>query len=174
MIKSMRYLAREGSQDSFCPTPVAKIVEEALEVCKQRFKDHSVNLLLPSIDPTLCVLCREVQVAQVLLNLLQNAFDAVIEQAGERWIRLDVAAQDSSAVFSVIDSGPGIPPELQTRIMEPFFTTKEVGKGTGLGLSLARTIVEEHGGKLELTEETGHTCFSFRLPLSQKEEVVCN
>ena len=174
VIKSMRHLAREGSQDTFCPTPVAKIVEEALEVCKERFKDHSVNLLLPSIDPTLCVSCREVQVAQVLLNLLQNAFDAVMEQAGERWIRLDVATQDSSAVFSVIDSGPGIPPELKTRIMEPFFTTKEVGKGTGLGLSLARTIVEEHGGKLELTEETGHTCFSFRLPLSQKEEVVCN
>ena len=58
--------------------------------------------------------------------------------------------------------------------MEPFFTTKEVGKGTGLGLSISRTIVEEHGGKLELTEEAGHTCFSFRLPRSPETKSLCN
>ena len=58
--------------------------------------------------------------------------------------------------------------------MEPFFTTKEVGKGTGLGLSLSRTIIEEHNGKLELTEQGGHTCFAFHLPLSLETEGVCN
>jgi two-component system, chemotaxis family, CheB/CheR fusion protein len=174
IIRSMRHLAREGSQDRFGPIRVAKIVEEALELCKQHIKDHSVNLILPSIDPALCVSCREVQIAQVLLNLLQNAFDAVMEQAGERWIRLDVAVQNGSVVFSIVDSGAGIPAELRTRIMEPFFTTKEVGKGTGLGLSLSQTIVEEHGGKLEFTEETGHTCFSFRLPLAQQTKAACS
>jgi C4-dicarboxylate-specific signal transduction histidine kinase len=174
IIRSMRLLAREGSQDRFSPTPVSRIVEEALEVCRQRFKDHSVNLLLLGIDPALSIFCREVQIAQVLVNLLQNAFDAVLERAGDKWIRLDVRVQDDALVFSVIDSGPGVPPELTTRIMEPFFTTKEVGKGTGLGLSLSRTIVEEHRGKLELTQEDGHTCFSFRLPLSPEMEAVCN
>jgi C4-dicarboxylate-specific signal transduction histidine kinase len=174
IIKSMRHLSREGSQDSVRPTLVSKIVEEALEVCRARFKDHAVRLLLPRIDPALTVSCREVQIGQVLLNLLQNAFDAVIEQAGDKWVRLDVTVQDDSAVFSVIDNGPGIPPELRTRIMEPFFTTKDVGKGTGLGLSLSRTIVEEHGSSLDLIEEDGHPCFSFRLPLSRKEELVCN
>jgi PAS domain S-box-containing protein len=173
IIKSMRHLAREGSRDRPSPTSVAKIVEETLEICKERFKNHSVNLLLPNIDPALCVSCREVQIEQVLLNLLQNAFDAVVEQAGERWVRLDVAVQDGSVAFSVIDSGPGIPPELRTRIMEPFFTTKEVGKGAGLGLSLSRTIVEEHGGTLELTEVAGHNCFSFRLALAQQTEPAC-
>ncbi len=167
IIKSMRHLAREGSQGRLCPARVAKIVEEALEVCKERFRHYSVNLLLPNIDPALCISCREIQIAQVLLNLLQNAFDAVMEQVAEKWIRLDVAVRDGSVVFSVIDSGPGVPPELTARIMEPFFTTKEVGKGTGLGLSLSRTIIEEHGGTLELREESGHTCFSFRLPRSQ-------
>jgi signal transduction histidine kinase len=76
--------------------------------------------------------------------------------------------------FSVTDSGPGIPPELRTKVMEPFFTTKEVGKGMGLGLSLSRKIIEEHGGTLELTDEAGHPCFSFCLPLSHKEELVCS
>ena len=174
IIKSMRLLARESSHDPFRPTPVSRIVEEALELCKERFKHHSVNLLLPNIDPALCVSCREVQIAQVLVNLLQNAFDAVTEHEGERWIRLDVQVQDGAVVFSVIDSGPGVPPELKARIMEPFFTTKEVGKGTGLGLSLSRTIIEEHMGKLELTEQGGHTCFAFHLPLSLETEGVCN
>jgi PAS domain S-box-containing protein len=174
IIKSMRHLAREGSQDRVRPASVAKIVEETLEVCEERFKYHSVNLLLPNIDPALLVSCREVQIGQVLLNLLQNAFDAVVDLPGEKWIRLEVTADDGSVVFSVIDSGPGIPPELKPKIMEPFFTTKEVGKGTGLGLSLSRTIVEEHGGKLELADAAGHPCFSFRIPLAQKEEPVCN
>ncbi len=167
IIKSMRYLAREGAQDRLCPVPVARIVKATLEVCKERFTNHSINVFLPSVDPALCVACREVQIAQVLLNLLQNAFDAVVEQAGEKWIRFEVTVQDGSVVFSIVDSGPGIPLKLKTRIMSPFFTTKEVGKGAGLGLSLSQAIIEEHGGKLELTEESGHTCFSFRLPRSQ-------
>lgn len=169
IIKSMRYLAREGSQDKVRPAQVSKILEETVQVCEERFKNHSVNLLVPSIDPALSVSCREVQIAQVLLNLLQNALDAT-EEVGEKWVRIGVGVQDGAVEFSVTDSGPGVPPHLKTKIMEPFFTTKDVGKGIGLGLSLSRRIVEDHGAKLELTEENGHPCFSFRLPLSRSKE----
>jgi PAS domain S-box-containing protein len=171
IIKSMRHLAREGSHDRVRPTPVTRILAETLEVCQERFKNHGVNLLLPDLDPALSVSCRQVQIEQVLLNLLQNAFDAVAERPGERWVRLAAVVQEDAVEFSVTDSGPGIPPLLKTRIMEPFFSTKDVGKGTGLGLSLSRRIVEDHGGKLELTEENGHPCFSFRLPLSSHKEL---
>jgi C4-dicarboxylate-specific signal transduction histidine kinase len=174
IIRSMRQLAREGSQDRVRPASVAKIVQETLEVCEERFKSHSINLLLPKIDPAVMVSCRDVQIGQVLFNLLQNAFDAIVDLPGERWIRLEVTLDAGSAVFSIIDSGPGVPAELKTKIMEPFFTTKEVGKGIGLGLSLSRTIVEEHGGKLKLTDEAGHPRFSFRIPLAHKAEPVCN
>jgi PAS domain S-box-containing protein len=174
IVKSMRSLSREGSQDPLRPTPVARIVEETLEICKENFRVHSVRLFLPSIDPTLQVSCREVQIAQVLLNLLQNAYDAVMDQATDRWVGLNVEVDDESVLFSVSDSGPGVPPELKTRIMEPFFTTKDVGKGTGLGLSLSQKILEEHGAHLLLTERAGHTCFCFRLPLSKYAEAICN
>lgn len=166
IIKSMRHLAREGSQDKLRPASVSQIVKETSDLCRERFKNHSVKLILPHIDPAISVSCREVQIAQVLLNLLQNAFDAVMERAGEKWVRLAVVVQDGAVEFSVTDSGPGIPPQLETKIMEPFFTTKEVGKGTGLGLSLSRRIVEDHGSRLELTEENGHPRFSFWLPRS--------
>ncbi|HTM38523.1 MAG TPA: PAS domain S-box protein [Terriglobales bacterium] len=171
IVKSMRNLAREGSQDKVRATRVAKIVEEVLEVCKERFKNHSVKLFVASLDPTITVYCREVQIAQVLLNVLQNAFEAVREQTGEKWVRVAVVVQGSAVEFSVTDNGPEIPSHLQSKIMEPFFTTKDVGKGMGLGLSLSRKIVEDHGGKLELLNDEGHTCFAFRLPLSLHKEL---
>src|SRR5258708_3965394 len=167
IVKSLRQTAREGSTDPFQRASVGEIVEQALELCKERFRVHSVQLETPIVDPALHISCREVQIVQVLLNLLQNAFDAVVECEGDRWIRLDVACSEHSAVFDVMDSGPGVPPELKARIMEPFFTTKPVGKGTGLGLSLSKAIVDEHGGELNLCERDNHTCFSLLLPRFQ-------
>jgi PAS domain S-box-containing protein len=169
IVKSLRRISREGSSDKLHPTRLVKILEETLEICRERFRANGVTLRLPDTVPDLSVACREVQIAQALLNLLQNAFDAVVDQQGERWVRLEVEARDDSVVISVTDNGPGIPLELRSRIMEPFFTTKEVGKGTGLGLSLSKTIAEEHGGKLEYGEENGHTRFSLVLPLAKEE-----
>jgi PAS domain S-box-containing protein len=171
IVKSLRQISREGSADAFQQSSVAEIVEQALELCRERFREHSVRLDTPAVDPAMRVFCREVQISQVLLNLLQNAFDAVVESEGEKWIRIEVTREKESAVFSVIDSGPGIPLELKARIMDPFFTTKPVGKGTGLGLSLSKSIVEEHGGELTVSEFENHTCFSFSL---HQEADKCN
>jgi C4-dicarboxylate-specific signal transduction histidine kinase len=165
IIKSLRQISREGSSDKLQSAPIGRILEETLEVCRARFKANGVKLLLPEHIPELSVRCREVQIAQVLLNLLQNAFDAVVEEKSQRWVRLDVTSRDDSLVLSVTDSGPGIP---------PFFTTKPVGKGTGLGLSLSKNIAEEHGGTLEYSEENGRTCFSLALPVAREEEAVWN
>jgi C4-dicarboxylate-specific signal transduction histidine kinase len=172
IIKSLRQISREGSRDQLHPVPVAKILEDTLEICRERFRAHSVELHLPEAMPDWMVSCREVQIAQVLLNLLQNAFDAVVELPGERWVRLELESSDDSVAISVTDSGPGIPAELRSRIMEPFFTTKAVGKGTGLGLSLSKTIAEEHGGKLVCGQARGHTRFSLLLPLTRQAEAV--
>ena len=164
IVKSMRALAREGSQDEMRPTRVVRIVEDALGICRDNFRMSSVDLRPREIDRALSIPCREVQIAQVLLNLLQNAYDAAMDGPGPKWVRLDVEAGDAWVVFSVTDSGPGVPLHVRHRIMEPFFTTKEVGKGTGLGLSISRSVIEEHGGELGFTEKDGNTCFYFRLP----------
>jgi PAS domain S-box-containing protein len=168
IVKSLRQISREGTADPLRSTPLAKIVAETLDICRAKFKDNGVELMLPKTIPEVSVLCREVQISQALLNLLQNAFDAVLEQEGERWVRLEVQSSDNSVALSVIDSGPGIPLELRSRVGEPFFTTKPVGRGTGLGLSLSKSIAQDHGGDIAYGEDCGHTRFSLVLPLRGK------
>jgi len=165
IIKSLRHLAREGNTDPMLPASMQELVEGILELSRERCRMNSIRLTCSLIDPDLRVACREVQIAQAILNLLQNAFDAVVENAGDKWIEISVGVAGNSVVVSVSDSGPGVPSNIRDRIMEPFFTTKPIGKGMGLGLSLAQSIAKQHGGELTLGELEGHTCFSLTLPL---------
>ncbi|HEY6270718.1 MAG TPA: PAS domain S-box protein, partial [Terriglobales bacterium] len=172
IVKSLRKISREGPKERYYPVRIGKILHDTLEISRTRFAARSVKLILPASIPDLSISCREVQIEQVLLNLLQNALDAVVDEKGERWVRVDVAAKGGAAVVSVSDSGPGIPAELRDHIGQPFFTTKEVGKGTGLGLSLSKTIAEEHGGRVVYDEQEGHTRFSLVLPLARQAEAA--
>lgn len=100
---------------------------------------------------------------QVWTNLIDNAIDAMDEKG-----TLEIATcQDGNYVrVEIMDSGMGIDPEIQSRIFEPFYTTKAMGKGSGLGLDAVRRIVQNrHQGIVTLTSEPGRTCFSVYLPL---------
>jgi PAS domain S-box-containing protein len=165
IVRSLRHIAREGSADEFRETPVPDIVDETLALCAERFRIHNIRLTVPNVVPAVVISCRETQISQILLNLLQNAFDELVDRTGDRWVELDVTLCPPWIVFSVRDNGPGIPPENRAHIMEPFFTTKPVGKGTGLGLSISRSIALEHGGALELDPDSPHTCFVLKIPL---------
>ncbi|MCK6404499.1 MAG: ATP-binding protein [Rhodocyclaceae bacterium] len=107
------------------------------------------------------------QMQQVIMNLVQNACDAMAETPAPR---LEVRAQLGAGeviVLTVADNGPGIPPEHLARLFDPFFTTKPVGQGTGLGLSISYGIVERHGGKMEVGNgDAGGAVFSLLLPLA--------
>jgi C4-dicarboxylate-specific signal transduction histidine kinase len=109
---------------------------------------------------------RPVQLSQVFLNLLNNAFDA-IEGAPSPWIRVELYSEDDFIEVSVTDSGPGVAKEIRSRIMEPFFTTKPLGKGTGLGLSVSAGIMKAHHGSLFLDETSPNTRFVVRMPRRQ-------
>ena len=107
------------------------------------------------------------ELAQVWVNLLDNAADAV-NGGGEISIR--TRRDDNQTVVEIIDNGPGIRPQNLTHIFEPFFTTKGVGSGKGLGLTISQGIVgDRHGGEIEVESKAGETRFIVRLPVRQIE-----
>jgi signal transduction histidine kinase len=100
---------------------------------------------------------------QVWTNLIDNAIDGM-NGKGELTIR--TALENNCVLVEIIDSGTGIPPEIQSRIFEPFFTSKAVGKGSGLGLDIARRIVvQKHKGNLRFESQPGRTNFQVRIPV---------
>ena len=104
------------------------------------------------------------QLHQVIVNLIENALDAVAGRPAGR-VAITGKAEGGKAVLTIEDNGPGIPPDVVTKVFDPFFTTKPVGKGTGLGLWISYGIIRDHGGALDVgTSALGGARFTIDLP----------
>jgi C4-dicarboxylate-specific signal transduction histidine kinase len=165
IVRSLRIFSRKGEKDPFFEYSLHRIVEDVIELCRDRFASHGISLQL-ELNSECSVLCRQAQIGQILMNLLNNAFDAVFDQL-DPWVKVKLFEKGGRAHVAVEDSGTGVPLAIRNRIMDPFFTTKDVGKGTGLGLSISRGLIEDHGGRLYLDDNSGHTCFVFELPIKE-------
>jgi C4-dicarboxylate-specific signal transduction histidine kinase len=163
-IKSLKALSRNGDKDPFEKISLEYIFNQCLDVCRQRCTNYEIELILPSFPDEVFFVGREVQISQVLVNLLNNAIDAVKSVEGKKWIEISYEKTDKRIDLFVSDSGLGIAVEIQAKIMEPFFTTKEINQGTGLGLSISKNIIESHGGELSLLKTRQNTTFRIRLP----------
>ncbi|MBD0267592.1 MAG: GAF domain-containing sensor histidine kinase [Cyanobacteria bacterium Co-bin8] len=127
--------------------------------------------------------CYPSQLNQVFLNILTNAFDVLEQQVSQQdgsgkqqvlpEITIATEVKESYAFVRIRDNGPGIPPEIRSRLFDPFFTTKPAGQGTGLGLSIShQIIVETHGGRLLCHSAPGEgTEFCVVIPLQQAQMV---
>ena len=169
IVRGLRTFAKDGVDDPFENVTVGGLFSDTLDLCRTRFVSNEVSLIVGEPPAAMMVEGRVVQLSQVLLNLLNNAFDAV-EPLAEKWVRLDATVRNGRLSITVTDSGGGVPLPARQKLMQPFFTTKEVGKGTGLGLSISRGIIETHGGTLSYNELSTHTQFVIDLPLRQTQE----
>jgi two-component system, LuxR family, sensor histidine kinase DctS len=167
IIQGLRTFSRNAESDPMLPTDLGPVLNDTFELCRERFTKGGVELET-NLEPNLQVKCRPAQIAQVLMNLLNNAFDAVSELQ-ERWVAVSAVQSGHEIMIRVTDSGNGIPPAVVKRIMEPFFTTKQVGKGTGLGLSISKGIMESHNGSLSYDASAANTTFIMTIPTSQPE-----
>jgi two-component system sensor kinase FixL len=117
---------------------------------------RGVQLCLLLSEETVLVMGDEVPLQQVLLNLINNAMDAVTQLTSERrtiTLTTGLRAQDRAGVLVVEDQGPGVPDDLRAKLFQPFFTTK--GEGLGMGLAICQTILQTLGGTIELQDRLG-------------------
>jgi PAS domain S-box-containing protein len=166
IIRGLRAFSRNGDADPMNRVPLSRIVDETLELCSERLKSRHIDLYVTG-DRDLVVSCRPSQLSQVLMNLISNSSDA-IEALLSPWIRIDLTRTSTHLEFSVEDCGPGIDERIREKMMQPFFSTKEVGRGTGLGLSISKGIIEAHGGQLRYDDTGRNTKFIVELPLPDR------
>lgn len=159
IIKGVKLFSRSSGSEPLQPTSLMSVVESVVTLVQDNLDRHEIELKL-EIPEDFELNCRSSELIQVFVNLIGNASDAIREQS-HKWIRL--SARPGEIV--VEDSGPGIPEAVAEKIMQPFFTTKEVGKGTGLGLSISRGIIETIGGELSLDRSAKNTRFVIKVPV---------
>lgn len=165
IITGLRTVSR--SSESFTKEHVTArdIFEDVLGLCSEKFKNNSINLSVDLADSAFdtILLSDRVQLSQVLINLLGNAFDAV-QGFEDRWVKIELLGDEAYDIIKITDSGKGIDQEIADKMFYPFFTSKEIGKGTGLGLSISKSIMERHGGNIQLLQGHPNTCFMLSLP----------
>jgi signal transduction histidine kinase len=163
IIQTLLNMARPGKAQQV-PVSLKSVIESTLEFLTEKFSNHSIEAR-SKIDSAASVLGDPERLQQLFLNLFMNAVDAMPD-GGELRVSLESTA-DGKIKITVADEGQGIPERDLPRIFEPFFTSKEAGTGNGLGLMVAKGIVKDHGGSMEVTSEQGHgTEFRILLPCS--------
>jgi C4-dicarboxylate-specific signal transduction histidine kinase len=162
IVKGISTFARQGRGDQMVSISAKDLLEGILLISSDRINQNKISLKV-NIPETARVICYPSFISQVLLNLLNNAIDA-LEYSEEKRIEVEVKSNKQWVELWVRDSGPGIPKEIEQKVFEPFYTTKKFGKGTGLGLSISKGLVETHEGELNYIRTNNMTSFIVRLP----------
>ena len=161
--KGLLAISRDAASDPMHEVSVRTVLNLSLDLCRAHLESNRVELRVSEFPQTWTVIGRETQLSEVILNLLNNAYDAVLEAAVRR-IEIEVKAEREWIEIAISDSGPGVSPKVVHRIFDPFFTTKPLGKGTGLGLSISHGIMAAHGGHIAYDPRASGARFLIRIP----------
>jgi two-component system sensor kinase FixL len=169
IIRRLRDFVARGESERRVES-VKKLVEEASALALVGAKDQGVRVKF-QFDPTVdLVLADKVQIQQVLLNLLRNAVEAMEGSQKRELVVSTASGKDGIVTIGVADTGSGIAPEVMSQLFQPFVTNKR--HGMGVGLSISRTIVEAHGGQIEVEPNPGGgTIFRFTLRAVTQEDI---
>lgn len=170
IVNGMRRFARESSMDEKVKYSLNKIVEETLDICQERINNNGTAVDVEYLKSDAEIMCRPVEISQVILNLINNSYQATSSYP-HPWIKIKMEELPDIYRVQITDCGEKISPAIRQKLFQPFFTTKDIGVGTGLGLSISRGIVEEHHGKLYYQDEAPNTTFVIELPKMPSEEV---
>jgi signal transduction histidine kinase len=163
-VKDYTYMDQSPVQE----VDIREGIENTLIILAHKLKNFTVVRDFAPDLPKITVHGSELN--QVWTNLIDNAIDALEEhppQDAKPTITIRTRLDNGMIKVQIMDNGPGIPAAMQSRVFEPFFTTKPVGKGTGLGLDIARKIITQHKGNIQLYSKPGETCFQMWLPVGE-------
>jgi two-component system, LuxR family, sensor kinase FixL len=167
IIRQLRDFVEKRESARFEVSP-NKVVEEAIALAAVGSADANVKTFVQLAPNLPLVLIDKIQIQQVIINLIRNSIEAMQSEA-KRELRIMTSGAEGGGVrLDVRDSGPGLSPEVASRLFHPFVTTKE--KGMGIGLSICHSIVEAHGGRIWATaNDSGGVTFHVQLPPSPVE-----
>ena len=172
LIESLRRITRHSDQDEFEPTHIQDIIEDVMGLGYERYTQGGVKVDIEYINNSAHVQieCQRLQISQVLINLINNAF-AVVKSLDHKWVKIviDENENENNLILSVTDSGLGIKAEIQKKMFNPMFTSKAIGEGSGLGLSISSSIIKKHNGTLIYDEKSKYTCFIITLPKKRSQ-----
>jgi PAS domain S-box-containing protein len=174
IVRDLRSFSSGGGGERVCPVDICAIIESALRMTRNEIKYRAE--VVRQYGQTPLVDANESRIAQVFLNLLINAAQAIPEgNVPNNEIRISTATDRAGrAVIQVQDSGVGIPPDVLPRVFDPFFTTKPAGKGTGLGLAIVHRIVTGLKGEIYIESQVGSgTTVRLVLPPAKGAPQVC-
>lgn len=164
--KSLYFFSRHSNGDESAKESLAKIVLNTLDLCDAKFRLANIEVITKGLDLEAQVFCKSEELSQVVLNLLNNAHDAV-KDSDPRQIIIEMTKNETKCQLKISDTGPGVPKDIREKIFTPFFTTKSSEEGTGLGLSISKKIIADCKGEFFLAENESRTCFQINLPLAE-------
>src|SRR5476649_2555955 len=150
---------------------VNELIKQAVNLKRYQLRVNNIQLISEPCEISYPVLVTAQQMQQVLLNLLNNAEQAIAKATHPGIIRVEGGRRGDTVFITVTDNGNGIPAHVLPFIFDPFFTTKNLGEGTGLGLSIAHTLIENHGGTISAKSEAGNTVFTIELPMARSPKM---
>ncbi|MDJ0691231.1 MAG: AAA family ATPase [Xenococcaceae cyanobacterium MO_188.B32] len=161
IVFALKSYARQDNSGNMTKANITDGIDVVLTLYHNQLKQGIE--VIKNYEPVPEILCYPEELNQVWTNLIHNAIQAI----GDRGkLNITVTEQNNGVLVQIIDSGSGIPAEIQDKIFTPFFTTKPAGEGTGLGLDIVNKIIDKHQGTIEVTSEPGNTVFSIWLPVS--------
>ena len=161
IISSLMSLSQTTDETPEEVIKLSDVLEDALLMWTENFKIKGIDLRVDEI-PEIYIKCSSIEISQVLHNLLSNSFDSTMN-SDVRWVHISFIDLENNIKIIIKDSGPEIPREVKLKMMDPFFTTKDIGKGTGLGLSVSKSIIEKHHGELSVDIDSPITILSIEL-----------
>jgi PAS domain S-box-containing protein len=163
IVTALRKFIEKPKYDRQESIDLKNLIDEILALSNQKIIQAGIELVIKTSGAPFNIIGQPSEIRQVIYNLLSNSFDALVN-IPQGSITISTYYLKDNVRIMVQDSGPGIPKELESKLFQPFFTTKDVGAGKGLSLSVAKGIIHSHGGKLIYDSANELTTFVIELP----------